>query len=70
MSLGGKKISDTFFGMHNLSQVGSGGAVSPPAGSGAEPRKQTHIGNNLQKIVVLLYNFIMIYLYNRGAQNS
>ena len=49
---------------------GPGGAVSPPAGSGAEPRKQTHIGNNLLKIVVLLYNFIIIYLYNIGAQNS
>ena len=72
MSLGGKKISDTFFGMHNLSQlgVGGGGAVSAPAASGAEPRKQTHIGNNLLKIVVLLYNFIIIYLYNIGAQNS
>ena len=46
---------DTFFGMHNLSQL---------------PRKQTHIGNNLLKIVVLLYNFIIIYLYNIGAQNS
>ena len=29
---------------------GMGGAESPPAGSGAEPRKQTHIGNNLLKI--------------------
>ena len=47
--------------MHNLSQLGVwGGAVSPLAGSGAEPRKQTHIGNNLLKIVVLLYNFIII----------
>ena len=64
MSLGKRKINDTFFGMHNLSQLGVGGAVSPPAGSGAEPRKQTHIGNNLLKIVVLLYNFIIIYLYN------
>ena len=49
---------------------GLGGAVSPPAGSGAESRKQTHIGNKLLKIVVLLYNFIIIYLYNIGAQNS
>ena len=69
--IGEKKLSDTFFGMHNLSQLGVwGGAVSPPAGSGAEPRKQTHIGNNLLNIVVLLYNFIIIYLYNIGAQNS
>ena len=28
----------------------SGGAVSPPAGSGAEPRRQTHFGNNLLRI--------------------
>ena len=71
MSLGKKKISDTFFGIHNLSQlVVWGGAVSPPEGSGALPRKQTHIGNNILKIVVLLYNLIIIYLYNIGAQNS
>ena len=29
---------------------GLGGAVSPPTGSGAEPRRQTHFGNNLLKI--------------------
>ena len=29
---------------------GLGRAVSPPAGSGAEPRKQTNFGNNLLKI--------------------
>ena len=66
----GGGISDTFSGCTIFPMWGLGGAVSPPAGSGAEPRKQTHIGNNLLKIVVLLYNFIMIYLYNRGAQNS
>ena len=27
-----------------------GGAVSPPAGSGAEPRKQTHFGKNRLQI--------------------
>ena len=27
-----------------------GGAVSPPAGSGAEPRKQTHFGENILEI--------------------
>ena len=61
--IGKKKICDTFFGMHNLSQLGVGGGGTPP-------QKQTHIGNNLLKIVVLLYNFIIIYLYNIGAQNS
>ena len=35
----------------NLLQLGVwGGAVSPPMGSGAEPRRQTHFGNNLLKI--------------------
>ena len=29
---------------------GLGGAVSPPTGSGEEPRRQTHFGNNLLKI--------------------
>ena len=29
---------------------GLGGAVSPPTGSGAESRRQTHFGNNLLKI--------------------
>ena len=29
---------------------GVGGAVSPPAGSGSEPRKRTHFGKNLLKI--------------------
>ena len=29
---------------------GLGGDESPPAGSGAEPRRQTHFGNNLLKI--------------------
>ena len=29
---------------------GLGGAESPPAGCGAEPRRQTHFGNNLLKI--------------------
>ena len=28
---------------------GLGGAVSPPAGSGALPRRQMHFGNNLLK---------------------
>ena len=29
---------------------GSGGRCKPPAGSGAEPRKQTHFGKNILKI--------------------
>ena len=29
---------------------GLGGAVSPPAGSGAEARRQMNLGNNLLKI--------------------
>ena len=29
---------------------GLGGAVSPPAGSGAEPRRQAHFGKNLLQI--------------------
>ena len=33
-----------------FSSWGSGGAVSPPAGSGAEPRRQTHFGKNLLRI--------------------
>ena len=33
-----------------FSSWGSGDAVSPPAGSGAEPRRQTHFGNNLLQI--------------------
>ena len=70
MSLGKKKISDTFFRSTIFPSYGSGDAVSPLVGSGAEPRKQTHIGNNVLKIVVLLYNFTIIYLYNIGAQNS
>ena len=31
--------------------AGCGGAVSPPAGSGAEPLRQTHFGNNRLKII-------------------
>ena len=34
----------------NLFQLGCGGAVSPPAGTGAEPRRQTHFGNYHLKI--------------------
>ena len=30
--IGGKKISDTFFGMHNLSQLGVWGRCKPPSG--------------------------------------
>ena len=33
-----------------VSAGGLGGAVSPPAGSGAEPRRQTHFGTNVLKI--------------------
>ena len=31
---------------------GLGGAVAPPAGSGAEPRRQTHLGTNVLKIMI------------------
>ena len=34
----------------NLFQLGSGGAVSPSAGFGAKPRRQTHFGQNLLQI--------------------
>ena len=35
----------------NLFQLGSGrGAASPPAGSGAEPRRQADFDNNLLRI--------------------
>ena len=33
-----------------FSSWGSGGAVKHPAGSGAEPRRQTHFGKNLLQI--------------------
>ena len=33
----------------NVCQLG-GGCWKPPAGSGAEPRRQTHFGNNILKI--------------------
>ena len=33
-----------------FSSWGSGGAVSPPAGSGAEPRRQAHFGKNILRI--------------------
>ena len=33
-----------------FSSWGSGGAVSPPEGSGAEPQRQTHFGTNVLKI--------------------
>ena len=68
-----KKIRTLFSGCTIFPSWGVtvwGRCKPPPAGSGAEPRKQTHIGNNLLKIVVLLYNFRIIYLYNIGAQNS
>ena len=44
---------DTYGGLvcnPTFSSWGSGGAVSPPAGSGAEPRRQTHFGKNLLRI--------------------
>ena len=44
MRKGGRRCGPTF------SSWGFGGAVSPPTGSGAEPRSQTHFGNNLLKI--------------------
>ena len=34
----------------HLPAGGLGGAVSPPAGSGAEPRRQIHFGTNVLKI--------------------
>ena len=46
---GGDGVADRCVTQPN-SAGGLGGAVSPPAGSGAEPRRQTHFGNNLLKI--------------------
>ena len=50
--------------MHNLSQLGVRGRCKPPSGvRGSAPEANAYIGNNLLKIVVLLYNFIIIYIY-------
>ena len=48
---------------------GLGGAVSPPTGSGAEPRKQTHFGNNLLKFGLKPGLWIAVYTPNSGAKN-
>ena len=47
---------------------GGGGAVSPPAGTGAEPRKQTHFGNNLLKFGLKSGLWIAVYTPNSGAK--
>ena len=49
---------------------GLGGAASPPAGSGAEPRRQTHFGNNLLKIGLKSGIWVAaVYTTNCGAKN-
>ena len=45
-----------------------GGAVSPPAGPGAESRKQTHFGNNLLKFGLKSRLWIAVYTPNSGAK--
>ena len=45
-----------------------GGAVSPPTGPGAEPRKQTHFGNNLFKFGLKSGLWIAVYTPNSGAK--
>ena len=45
-----------------------GGAVSPPAGTGAESRKQTHFGNNLLKFGLKSGLWIAVYTPNSGAK--
>ena len=51
-----------------FSSWGLGGAVSPSTGSGAEPRKQTHFGNNLFKFGLKSGLWIAVYTPNSGAK--
>ena len=45
-----RKWGDGLLCKRKLFQLGSGGRCKPPAGSGAEPRRQTHFGKNLLQI--------------------
>ena len=45
-----KKVRGTDWCVTQPFPAGVWGAVSPPAGSGAEPRRQTHFGTNVLKI--------------------
>ena len=68
MSLGEKKISDTFFWMHNLSQLGVWGRCKPPSGArGGAPEANAYWQQSTENFV-LLYNFIIIYLYKCTKQ--
>ena len=63
--IGEKKISDTFFGMHNLSQLGVGGRCKPPSGvRGGAPEANAYWQQSTENCRII------IYLYNIGAQNS
>ena len=69
MSLGGGgEISDTFFGMHNLSQLGVWRCKPPSGVRAGAPEANAYWQQSTEKFV-LLYHFIIIYLYNIGAQN-
>ena len=50
LSLRMRQLWDGLVCNPTFSSWGSGGAVSPPAGSRAEPRKQTHFCKNLLRI--------------------
>ena len=49
---------------------GLGGAVSPTAGSGAGPRRQTHFGNNLLKSGLKQVSGLPSIRQRAGIQNS
>ena len=42
----------------------AGGAGGPPAGSGAEPRRQTHFGKNIFKIGWKSDIWVAVYTHN------
>ena len=52
-----------------FSSWGFGGRCKPPTGAGAEPRKQTHFGNNLFKFGLKSGLWIAVYTPNSGAKN-
>ena len=49
---------------------GFGGCCEPPAGSGADPRRQTHFGNNLLKSGLKQVSGSPSIRQRAGAQNS
>ena len=49
---------------------GFGGRREPPSGSGAEPRRQTHFGNNLLKSGLKQVSGLPSIHQRAGAQNS